>query len=349
MSLISHLLIFAVSVAVLVKSADWLVEFGARVARRLGVSDLVIGLTLTSVGTSVPELASSVSAALQDNSGLIIGNVVGSNIANIGLIAGVASLIKPFDTESKMYDRDGFILLAASVLFFVLILDNSIGRVEAVSMAVVYVAYMGFLGRSDQDKVAHQFRYFLGYIVNLDMVRPMVRRLRHPRRSGKKKQIDLKAEPAAGKLYREILAIIGSCAGVVVGARYMVQEATWAARMLGVPDSVIGLSLVAVGTSLPELIVAITAARKGNAGMVIGNVMGSNLANILLIIGVSGTISPIKVAEMSVVYTVPIMLFFTLGLLHFVRSGWRVTRWQGAIALGGYALFMVLAFMQGWS
>ncbi len=357
---IEHLAIFVGSLALLVKSADWLVEFGARVARRLGVSDLVIGLTLTSVGTSVPELAASISASIQGTPGIIIGNVVGSNVANIGLIAGIAALVHPFATDSKMHERDGFILLAASVGFFALVLNNTVGRAEAIGMLLIYALYIAFVARSDKGGVDHRFRFFLDYVVSLDYVRPLTNRLRPGKAKAATDDPPVDAPPAETAeppdeehpkrtLVLELAAIVGSCAGVIVGARYLIQEATWAAELLGVPQSVIALSLISVGTSLPELLVAIAAARKGNAGMVIGNVMGSNLANILLTVGVSGTIRPIAVAEVSVVYTIPCMLFFTLALLYMVKSGWRVTRVQGGILLCGYAAFMTAAFVGGWS
>lgn len=343
----SHILVLLASLALLIKCADWLVEFGAHVARRLGVSDLVIGLTLTSIGTSVPELASSVSASLAGNSGLVLGNVVGSNIANIGLIAGLAAVVRPFPTDSKMHDRDGLILLATCGVFFVLVLDNQIQRLEAIAFLIVYVAYIGFVALSDKDQIDHQFRYFLSYVVSLDYVKPIVRQLsmRPGRSAGPTPQVDWKQRRT---LLFEIAAVIGSCAGVVIGAHYLVREASWLALTFGVPDALVGLSIVAVGTSLPELMVALAAARKGNAGMVIGNVMGSNLANILLILGIAGTLNPLEVAEVSVVYTIPIMLFFTIALLYFVKTGWRVTRANGVLALLAYTGFMVLAFLFGW-
>lgn len=351
--MLSHVALFALSLAALVKSADWLIEYATRVARRLGVSDLIIGLTLTAVGTSVPELASSVSAAVQGNSGLVIGNVIGSNIANIGLIVGIAALVQPFATEEKMYARDGVILLAASTGFFALVLDNEIGRIDAVAFLLVYVAYVGFAALSDRDKIQHQFRYFLQYFVSLQYIRPLAAVLYRKRGAEDARAPAEVASPAESASRRQLLwelaAILGACGGVIVAAHFMVEEATWAARTLGVPDAVIGLSIVAIGTSLPELTVAIAAARKGNAAMVIGNVLGSNLANLLLVVGVSGSIRPLEVAEISVVYTIPIMLFFTLALLYFVKSGWRVTRPQGGLALAAYACFMVLAFLYGWS
>ena len=347
--MITHGLVFLLSLVVLVKSADFLVDYAARIARRLGVSDLVVGLTLTSIGTSVPELASGLSASLQGNSGLVIGNVVGSNIANIGLIAGVAATIRPFSTDKLMHDRDGAILLAASIAFFVLVLDNGFGRVEGIAFLAVYAGYVSFLAQSDREQLDSRFRYFLDYVVSLEMVKPLLRRRKGPKPAEDDQTESSDTEAPTGTIFKDLLVIALAGVGVIVGAKFLVEEATWVARLFGVPDAVIGLSLVAIGTSLPELLVAIAAAKKGNASMVIGNVMGSNLANLLLIVGVSSTVRPLEVQEISVVYTIPIMLFFTLGLLYIVRTGWRITRWQGIITLLSYLSFMGLAFWRGWS
>lgn len=347
----SHIVILVVAAAVLVKSADWLVEFAARLARRFGVSDLVIGLTLTSLGTSVPELASSMSATIQGHAGLAIGNVVGSNIANIGLILGVAALVQPFDTDPAMHDRDGFVMFAAAAGFFALALDNDISRVDAAAFLVLYVAFVAFVARSGRSKIAHQFRHFIDFVFDFEYVKPLTHRLTRRGAAGDRDTgDDSVATPMAWKpVLFELAVVAGCCAGVALGARYFIAEAAWAARQIGIPDSVIGLSLVAAGTSLPELSVAISAARKGNAGMIVGNVMGSNIANVLLILGSCGLVSPLPVSEMNVVYTVPILLFFSLGLLYLVRSGWRVTRLQGAAALAAYGGFLALALSQGWS
>ena len=127
------------------------------------------------------------------------------------------------------------------------------------------------------------------------------------------------------------------------------MEAVWVARLLELPENLIGLSLIALGTSLPELMVAIAAARRGNAEMIVGNVVGSNIANTLLIVGVSGAIRPLGVEEASVVFTIPIMLFFSLGLVYLLRATWKIGRSQGLVALVGYALFLVAAFVERWS
>lgn len=342
-----HVAIFVVSVAALVKSADYLVEYSARVAHRFGISDLVVGLVITSVGTSLPELASSVSAALAGSPGLVIGNIVGSNIANIGLVLGAAAIARPFATTPRMHDRDGFIVLASVIVFFVLALDNQISRLDAAVMLLLYFSYVMFAARSDRAGVEHQFRDFLKFVFEFEYAAPVARRLigrRHreeaPEAIGKR--IELRP------LVLEIGVVVVALVGLIVSARFVVSQAIWLAELLRLPENLIGLSLVAVGTSLPELVVSVVAARKGKAELIVGNVMGSNIANILLIVGLGASVTPIEVAELSVVYTIPIMLFFSIALLYFVRSDWRITRTQGVLAVVAYAIFLFVAFWQSW-
>lgn len=344
--MLPNLALLGLSLAVLGKSAEVLVEYAARVARRFQVSDLVVGLLITSIGTSLPELTSSIAASLAGSSALVIGNVVGSNIANIGLVIGIAAVVRPFATEPKMHDRDGFVLIATVVLFFALAQDNRISRIEAGMFLFVYLAYVFFVARSDTGEVKHRFGDFLKFMFDMEYAAPVVRGLsgRGPART--------RSEPGGGiertGLIREGGLIVLSTAALVVSARYVVSGAIGIAQSLDVPENLIGLSVVAVGTSLPELLVAVAAARRGKAELIVGNVMGSNIANTLLICGLAGLVRPLDVPELSVVYTIPIMLFFSLALLHFIRSDWRISRAQGVAAIVAYVLFLSAAFIQGW-
>lgn len=148
---------------------------------------------------------------------------------------------------------------------------------------------------------------------------------------------------------RELGAVAASLAALVLGARFAVVEAVRLAAALGIPENLVGLSLLAVGTSLPELVVAIAAARRGRSAIVLGNVLESNIANVLLVGGLAALVRPLAVAELSVACTIPIMLFFSIALLHFIRSDWRMGRDQGAIAVVAYVGFQVAAFVYGWS
>jgi cation:H+ antiporter len=357
--MLEHLAVLSVALVAVVKGADLLVEYAARTARRFGVTDLVVGLIITSIGTSLPELASALAAAVAGSPGLVMGNVVGSNIANIGLVLGIAALVKPFATSQKALDRDGFIMVATSVLLWALVLDNEVGRWDALLFVLIYVAYIAFVVHSDAEGVEHRFKDFLAFVVDFEYAAPVARRLRHPRRPGRRPPSeggDVASTPqaadappwASAGLWREVAISVGALAALVVGARYAIAEAIWFARLLDVPDNLIGLSVVAVGTSLPELLVAISAARRGNAGMVLGNVLGSNIANGMLVVGLAGLVRPMEVHESSVVYTLPIMLFFGIALLYFIRSDWRIGRGQGAAALLAYVAFLIMAFAGGW-
>ena len=345
--MISDVSVLVVALVVLVKGSDVFVEYAARLARRFEVSDLVVGLVVTSVGTSLPELSSSLAASLSKSSALVIGNVVGSNIANIGLVLGVAAWIRPLATEVKMHDRDGFVLVATAVVFFVMALDNRIGRLEASGLLCVYALYVVFAVRSDREGAEHRFKDFLEFMFGFEYAAPVVRRLT-PRGRGSKPAA-VAHEPRDGRIIaREMGAVVLSLAAVIGGARFVISSSIGIARVLEIPENLVGLSIVAVGTSLPELLVAISAARRGRAEMVVGSVMGSNIANGLLIVGLSGLARPLDVPELSVVYTIPIMLFFSLGLLYFIRSDWRMTRRQGVVAVMGYVAFLTAAFIQGW-
>lgn len=349
--MLSHVLILLVSLVVLVKSADWFVEFAGRAARRLGVSDLIIGLTITSVGTSLPELASSVSASASGYSALAVGNVVGANIANIGLIMGAAAIVRPFATSQRMHDRDGFVMVASAALLFLSVLDNELSQMEAIAFVLIYLGYIVFAAQTDREETEARFADFMEFFFDLDRARTFVHRRLRRRKGDSAQELEVtRAKPSGGRsrLVLEVVAATLSCAAVVVSARFLVEEAVWAAAQLGLPENLIGLTLIALGTTQPELVIAITAARRGNGDMVVGNVMGSNIANVLLVLGLAGSVRPLDVPESSVVQTIPMLIFFSLGLLYMVKSNWRVTRRQGLVALACYAAFIVVAFLNDW-
>lgn len=351
--IISHIALFLFSLVLLAKGSDYFVEYVARIAKRLGVSDFIIGLTITSIGTSIPELAAAISAAANHSPGLIIGNITGSNIANIGLILGVAATVKGIRTEKQMYERDGYIMLASILLFFWFSSNNIISVIEAAVFLAAYLFYLLFLIRSNRAEKEYRFHDFMSYVFDFKYLPPLSRSeamavLRNPFR----KRVD-REEKKTGRIkwavVKDLAVILLSLAAVTFGARFLIREAVWIAQLIHVPESVIGLSMIAIGTSLPELTVSISAARQGRGELVVGNVLGSNIANVLLILGVSGCIIPLSIAEISVVYTIPILLFFSLALMYFIKSNWRVSRRQGVIAILAYVVFMVMAFVMGWS
>ena len=371
-----------------------------------------------SVGTSVPELASSLTASFQQASGIVMGNILGSNIANIGLIASTAALLTNIKTEEVMLRRDGYIMLFASVLLFLFMLDFEISRLEALIFILFYLAYLLFLldkvKRHEEDIYFKDFLiYFFKFEYLFDLksrIKPQVQErgkgnrnsedtkkgtlktgkraqnkygsesesemrteyeseseieLRTEYESESKIELRTKNEPITEpeyedidvdvteeKLYEanlliEFLKLIASGAAIIIGAKYFVEQAVFFALLLEVPETLIGISLVAVGTSVPELMVTISAARSDYAGIALGNVIGSNIANTLLILGCAGLVHPITVTSLGIYYIAPFMLIMSFLLILFIRTGWRVKQFEGLILLLLYLGFMILILRLG--
>ena len=353
----AEIILFLVGLVLLVLGAEYFIKSSASIAKKLGISEFIIGLTLVALGTSIPELASSIVAALANASGIIIGNVVGSNIANIGLIVGIAATIALIKTKKEMIWRDGLIMIFASVLFYIFMLNGSISKIEAGILLLLYIAYMAFLIEEQPEFEEYHFGHFLRYFLEFRYLNTIKSKLFAPfipkkndHRKNKKYSPEMtkkEKELFRKGLIKDILITILSGAAVVFGAKYLVQEAIFFANLFNVPDTLIGLSLIAVGTSLPELFVSVSAAFKGYGNIAVGNIIGSNIANIFLIIGVSGLIRSIEIIKGTLYYTAPFMIFMSILLLVFIRSQWKIRRIEGTIFLVLYAVFMTLMFVNG--
>ena len=356
-----NIILFLVGLVLLIKGSDFFVEASASIAKKLGVSELVIGLTLVALGTSIPELASSVIASLKQHSGLIIGNVIGSNIANIGLIVGIAATITAIKTKEHMLKRDGYIMIFVTVVFYIFMLNNSISRIEAGVFLLFYFAYIVFLFEVEaKDEDESHFREFIRYFFRFKYLLTVHSRILAGIRYQKKNDHKLKKEkvsPVEKKevkelfkagIYKDYLTIVISGIAIVFGAKYLVEGAIYFASAFNVSDTLIGVSIVALGTSLPELSVSISAARKGYGNIVVGNIIGSNIANILLVTGVSALILPLKVISSTIVFTGPFMILMSILLLVFIKSYWQIKRIEGTIFLILYTVFIMLLFFNGF-
>lgn len=330
----SHLLLLLLSFLLLGKGADYLVEACARIAKKLGVSEVIIGLTFVALGTSLPELASSVVASFQNYPGIVLGNVIGSNIANIGLILGAAALFGVIRTNKQLFHRDAYILLFSVVLLYFLAADGALTKLDGAILLLVYIVYIIFLVQTQSGK-NHKFRHFLEYIFGL----------KYLQRAHLRNHLKL---PNGREIWQDLLLALLSGAAVVFGARFLVKEAVWLAGVLSIPNNLVALSVVAVGTSVPELVVSIQAVRKGFGGIVVGNILGSNIANMLMVIGAAASARYMAVPHMTIAYTLPIMAFFTLGLVYLVR-GKRFSAWAGMVLLVSYVVFLFMAFQNGWA
>jgi cation:H+ antiporter len=306
--LTSSLLILA-GIVLLYFGAEGLVRGSASIAARLGLTPLVIGLTVVAFGTSMPELVVSIGASLDGKGPIAVGNVVGSNIGNIALILGLAALIQPLRVQAQIVRVDLPILLIASVALVAILADGAVGRVEGGLLFAGLLAYIGTSLRLARREPA---------AVEAEFVEGMPR-------AGRSAALDA-GMVAAG------LALL------VLGARLLVTGAVDIAEGFGLSQAVIGLTIVAIGTSLPELATSVVAALKGQGDIAVGNVVGSNLFNILGILGITALVRPLAQSGMSSV-DLGVMLVLTVVLLPLMRSGFRVSRAEGGVLVAGYAAY----------
>ncbi|PJF31953.1 MAG: sodium:calcium antiporter [Candidatus Thermofonsia Clade 1 bacterium] len=298
---------------------NWLVKGAARLALSLGVSTLIVGLTIVAFGTSLPEMFVSVDAVLQGATDISVGNVVGSNIANIGLILGLTALVFPVAVKRQVTRRDLPIMLIVSVLMFVLIQNREISRVEGLLLFGGIIAYTA-----------------ISYLLEL-------RERRTAAETDDLDEAEFGPDPRHANRFFELGRLIVGLTVVVVGANLLVQGSVNIATALGVPKLIIGLTLVAVGTSLPELATSFIASLHKENDIAVGNIVGSNIFNILAILGVTATVRPIGINQRVLDVDILIMLAFSLALLLIVLRG-RVARWQGGLLLAAYLVFTIWAF-----
>ena len=314
-----------VGLAVLVWSADKFVDGAVGVAEFCGMSTLLIGMVVVGFGTSAPELTVSVISAAQGNPELALGNAYGSNIANIALILGATALISPILMQRSVIRGDLPILIAVSILSIILVWDGSVARWNGILLLAVFAAAMAYSIRRELKKAKLEKSESLSG--NADS-----------------------AEPKKVSLGKSVFWLVLGLVLLVVSSRALVWGAVEIARTLGVSDLLIGLTIVAIGTSLPELASSIAAARKGENDIALGNIIGSNLFNTLAVVGLAAIVSPMDAIEKAVTYRdMPLMIALTVALivLGFRRKGdGRLNRIAGAILLAIYAGYLALLIAQ---
>lgn len=296
----------------LVAGGDLLVRGAVGLAQRFGLSELLIGLVLVGFGTSTPELMTSALAALNGAPGIAIGNVAGSNIANILLILGLTALIYPLRVDPAALLRDGPANALAALAFAGLALSGFIGREAGLALLVALTAYLVVTYRMEKGQTSPAAELHRG---EAELVMP---------------------EPRPGNLPLNLLFALGGLVMILSGAHFLVAGATTFARAAGISDAVIGVTIVAVGTSLPELVTSVIAALKRQTDIALGNILGSNLFNILGILGLTAVISPLTVPREIMQLDIWVLLGATAALLVFAMSGWRLSRREGALMLLAY-------------
>ena len=302
---------FVLGLVILAVGAELFIRGAVRIARKLGVSPFIIGLTLVGFGTSAPELVVNLSAVLNENPNLAIGNVVGSNIANVGLILGIAALIRPLTAQSRLLRIEIPIVIVAALAFWYMAYDDGIiSRIDALILLGGFVAVSIYIAYTAKDAPGEL-------------------------------EEAVEANPKTDSTFVSLIMLAIGLVGLVGGAELMVETAVGVATQMGVSPLIIGVTIVAIGTSLPELAATLAAAWRGQADIAVGNVVGSNMFNILLIIGTTGTVMPLKVDSDAIYREFPIMVgFIVLSFLVVVR-GLKIHRWEGFLMLALYVGFLV--------
>jgi len=377
LSLLIPILILLAGLIILVKSSNLFVGSAERVAKFFGISEFVIGLTLVAVGTSLPELVTSIIAVISGSPGIVTGNVMGSNIANIGLILGVSGFIAVLTIEPEIFRKDSVILLGISFILYIFAWDRVISFFEGIILLGLFSIYIGILfGIRPGLARVYRFRSYVrervrfGSPLDIKTYKGAIRKSIDPETHRRLTRITIGIGIAPFKLirfgmdyrtylrivrlfrdktkegiYREFLILIIGSLGIFLGARYLVQGAVDLASILRVPESFIAITLIALGTSLPELSVSIVSARKGLGNMILGNIIGSCVANIGLIMGLSALIMPIPISLIELASIIPFMLLMTVLCVVFIRSGWIIRMFEAfsfVILYLGFIVWLVL-------
>lgn len=289
-----QMVVLMASIVSLWAGAQWLVESAARLARRLGLSELVIGLTIVAIGTSLPELAVSVGAAFDGAPDIAFGNVIGSNIFNLGIILGMVALVRAVGITKKLILRDGLMLAGASLLLLFFMRDVHLARGEGIAMLVLFSGYLLYLGL-------------------------------------RREPIEEDA-PTGEFVWTDVPRLLGGLAVVLGGAYFLVESASALARAANVSEWMIGVTIVAIGTSTPELVTSIVALLRRFHGISAGNLIGSDLFNIFGALGLAAVVHPFAIGA-AAYQSLPLMAGMTFILLIFMRSGWRLSRWEGGLLI----------------
>ncbi|MBC8339264.1 MAG: calcium/sodium antiporter [Rhodospirillales bacterium] len=300
-------------IAVLLAAAEVFIRGAVSLAKILDVPPLVIGMTVVAVGTSAPELLVTLDAALSGVPGIAVGNIIGSNIANVFLILGVSCLLSPIRGPAGANMRDGFVLMAGTLMFALLCEQ---GQLELWSGGALFVAFLGFLA-STYRKESKDEKAAAEHVLEVEGMSPI-----------------------AAPLWAVILSTVLGLAGIVWGAHLLVEGGVDVARVFGVSEEVIGLTVIALGTSLPELAASVVAAFRGHADIAVGNVVGSNLFNILGIAGLVAMVSPLPVSENILSFDIWVMVGATALVLPILAGRWHPGRWSGAFFLALYIGFI---------
>ncbi|MGB2754968.1 MAG: calcium/sodium antiporter [Phycisphaerae bacterium] len=307
-------LLIVVSVGVLYAGAELLVRGAGRLAIAMRIRPLVVGLTVVAFATSAPELVVGLTATLRNVSDIAVGNIIGANIANVGLIIGLSALIRPLRVHKHLWRKEVPATILVQVLLWAFCLNGTLGRWEGLALVAVLVAFLAWMIRTAKDREAT----------------PLPDEIQgKPRRA------------------LNVVQVVAGVALLVAGGNLLVHAAVGVAEAAGLSRLAIGLTIVAMGTTVPELATSVVAARRGEGDIAVGNAVGSVFFNTACILGLASAIRPITISWDVYWVKLPVMIVLVLALVPFMRSGFRVARWEGAVLLACYIAFVVYSFWSG--
>lgn len=357
-SMAINIVLLVLGVIIVLKGADWLTDGAVNIATRFGVSQMVIGLTIVAMGTSMPEFCVSMVSALKGTPDLAVGNVVGSNTLNTLLIVGCSALVAPIMVKRSSVKRDIPFAVVASLLMLLFCLDGAIGRVDA---AVLFVGFCLFMfvtlkyAKTTEEPAAAVTTS--GATTATAAISASEAPMSQTSPSGTSSSETSSSEPSSSEtsssetsqrsgasMLKAVVMLVVGLLCLIAGSNMFVDNASFVASSLGVSDAVIGLTIVAGGTSLPELATSMVSAKKGNSDIAIGNVIGSNVFNILMIIGITGLVKPMHIAGITTLDLI-MMLASMLLMWFFCRTTYKVKRWEGAVLTIVYLAYLTWLIM----
>jgi cation:H+ antiporter len=326
--------------------AEWLVKGSSKLSRDLGIKPIVIGLTVVAFGTSSPELAVSLTASIKGSSDIAIGNIIGSNIANIGLILGIAAVVLPLKVEKVIMKRELPLMIGISAGLYFMAIDRKIGFVDGLFLFTGIVLFIGYqiyhtLNSKKESRNSTANSPAGASSINSSCQQP-------DSSSPDNKTCMTESTKEESRTRRHLLFyivyIVIGLACLLVGAHILVKSAIFIAGSFGISEMVIGMTVVAFGTSVPEMATSVVSALRKEADICVGNVVGSNIFNILMVLGSVALVRPLNVARETLFFEFPIMLLFSLALIPMIRGNLRVNRLEGFVLVSGYFAFIFLLF-----
>ena len=347
--------LLALGLFMLSQGSEYFVEAASRLARAAGVSELFIGLTLVAIGTSLPEIVSSSVAIAAGSSYLALGNILGSYVANLTLVVGLSAIFAPLASNAAILGRDTKVMILTLLFLGFSMFDpvtpTRITAYEGIILLLLFVTYVLFLyDNRDECETCYQFEVFVDYLIRLRFLTTLrgLARKPPPREASKTESTNqevnygLAPKEQGRQSLREVFIVVLSCVGVIAGAQLVIQGAVNLSFVWGISEGVIGLTVVAVGTSLPEIMVSVNSARRGFGRLLIGNVIGSNIVNVTLGLGLAVLVVPAAMDLSAVALLVGLSLIISILFYYIIKRDWRVTRREGVLLLFCYVLSQIV-------